>query len=260
MSFKKKKIGSIKFEFMERPVIHSPLPKAMIFAAGFGSRLKPFTENHPKALAVVNGKTLLERNIEYLKSFGFTEFIVNVHHFADQIISFLEENENFEVNVRISDETDEILETGGALIKAKDFIGDESFLAMNVDVLTDLDLEDLIQFHYQNQPLATLAVSDRESSRKLFFDKNKELKAWKNFKTNEEVRVSNENLKELAFSGIQIINPRIFNKMPENGKFSIMKTYLELMEDERFLGFEHSSKWVDVGRPESIEIAEELFK
>src|SRR5690625_2164163 len=145
MSFKKKEIGSIKFEFMERPVIHSPLPKAMIFAAGFGSRLKPFTENHPKALAVVNGKTLLERNIEYLKSFGFTEFIVNVHHFADQIISFLEENENFEVNVQISDETDEILETGGALIKAKDFIGDESFLAMNVDVLTDLDLEDLIR-------------------------------------------------------------------------------------------------------------------
>src|SRR5690625_3366285 len=146
------------------------------------------------------------------------------------------------------------------LIKVHDFIGVETFFDMNVYILTDLDFESLNQFHYQNQPLATLAVSDRESSRKLFFDKNKELKAWKNFKTNEEVRVSNENLKELAFSGIQIINPRIFNKMPENGKFSIMKTYLELMEDERFLGFEHSSKWVDVGRPESIEKAEELFK
>src|SRR5690606_11636806 len=146
MSSKKKKIGSIKFEFMERPIIHSPLPKAMIFAAGFGSRLKPFTEKHPKALAVVNGKTLLERNIEYLKSFGFTEFIVNVHHFADQIISFLEENENFEVNVQITDETDEILDTGDALVKAKDFIGDESFVAMIADVVSELDLEDSIRF------------------------------------------------------------------------------------------------------------------
>lgn len=246
---------------MNRPMIHSPLPKAVIFAAGFGTRLKPFTDHHPKALAIVNGKTLLERNIQYLKAFGFTEFIVNVHHFADQITDFLKQNENFGVNILISDETDEILETGGALVKAKDWIGDESFLAMNADILTDLDLEDLIQFHYQNQPLATLAISDRESSRKLFFDNKNELKAWRNFKTNEEVRVSDDDLTEFAFSGIQIINPRIFNKMPSSGKFSIMTTYLDLMKDEKILGFEHSSKhWVDVGRVESIIEAERLFK
>lgn len=246
---------------MNRPIIHSPLPKAVIFAAGLGTRLKPFTNNHPKALAKVNGKTLLERNIEYLKSYDITEIIINVHHFADQIIDFLELNNYFDVNLQISNESDEILETGGALVKAKELIGEESFLAMNVDILTDLSLEDLIQFHYQNQPLATLAVSDRESSRKLFFDKNKELKAWKNFNTNEEIKASEEELKELAFSGIQIINPKIFNKMPKTGKFSIITTYLDLMKDEKILGFEHSSEnWIDVGRAESVIEAEKIFK
>lgn len=261
MLYKKRKTGSININQMNRPIIHSPLPKAVIFAAGLGTRLKPFTNNHPKALAKVNGKTLLERNIEYLKSYDITEIIINVHHFADQIIDFLELNNYFDVNLQISNESDEILETGGALVKAKELIGEESFLAMNVDILTDLSLEDLIQFHYQNQPLATLAVSDRESSRKLFFDKNKELKAWKNFNTNEEIKASEEELKELAFSGIQIINPKIFNKMPKTGKFSIITTYLDLMKDEKILGFEHSSEnWIDVGRAESVIEAEKIFK
>lgn len=245
---------------MNRPIITSPLPKAMLFAAGLGTRLKPFTDEHPKALAVVNGKPLLQRNIEYLKDFGFTEFVINVHHFADQIVDFLEENGNFGVDIQISDETEQVLETGGGLVKAKDLLGEQSFLVMNADVLTDLNLEDLIQFHYQYQPLVTLAISDRESSRKLFFDKNKRLIAWKNFKTNEEVRVSNDELAERAFSGIHIINPRIFNKMPDSGKFSIIDTYLELMENEKILGFDHTgSKWVDVGRPESVIEAEKLF-
>lgn len=242
-------------------LITTGLPKAMIFAAGMGTRLKPFTDHHPKALAEVNGKTLLERNIEYLKEIGVSELTINVHHFADQIIDFLKQNNNFDIHIQISDETDELLETGGGLVKAKNLIGDQSFLVMNVDILTDLNLEDLIQFHYQYQPLVTLAVSDRESSRKLLFKKNRQLAGWKNYNTGEEILTTDEPLKELAFSGIHIINPRIFEMMPLSGKFSIMKTYMELMKTEEILGFDHSgSHLIDVGKPESITEAELIFK
>lgn len=234
----------------------------MLFAAGLGTRLKPFTDNQPKALAQVNGKTLLERNIEYLKTFGFEEIIINVHHFADQIESFLAANNNFDVKISISDERDEVLETGGGLVKAQKLLGDESFLVMNVDILTDLNIDDLIQFHYQFQPLVTLAVSDRNSSRKLLFEPNYnlELKGWKNLNTNESIIESSKDLVEFAFSGIHIINPRIFEMMPSSGKFSIMQTYMELMKSERIFGFDHSGGiLIDVGRPESISEAEKYF-
>lgn len=234
----------------------------MLFAAGLGTRLKPFTDNQPKALAQVNGKTLLERNIEYLKTFGFEEIIINVHHFADQIESFLAANNNFDVKISISDERDEVLETGGGLVKAQELLGDESFLVMNVDILTDLNIDDLIQFHYQFQPLVTLAVSDRNSSRKLLFEPNYnlELKGWKNSNTNESIITSSKDLVELAFSGIHIINPRIFEMMPNSGKFSIMQTYMELMKSERILGFDHSGGiLIDVGKPESVLEAEKYF-
>lgn len=238
----------------------SGLPKAMLFAAGMGTRLKPFTNNHPKALAVVNGKTLLQRNIEYLNLIGITDFVLNVHHFASQIREFLEQHQNFGMNIAISDESDELLETGGGLVKARNLLGDQSFLVMNVDILTDLNLEDMIQFHYQYQPLVTLAVSDRESSRKLLFKGDKRLAGWKNYTSGEEIIVSNEPLKELAFSGIHIINPNIFDKMPSSGKFSIMDTYMKLMETEEILGFDHSGgHLVDVGKPESIAVAEKIF-
>lgn len=240
-------------------IYDAPLPKVMLFAAGLGTRLKPFTDNHPKALAIVNGKTLLERNIEYLKSYGFTDFVINVHHFADQIIDYLKQNENFGVQISISDETEQVLETGGGLVKAKELLGEESFLVMNADVLTDLNLEDLMQFHYQYQPIASLAVSNRESSRKLFFDQ-KQLVGWKNFNSHETKGQTEGELKELAFSGIHIINPRIFKKMPTEGKFSIMETYMELMKDEKIYGYDHSGGiFIDVGKPESINEAEKLF-
>lgn len=236
-------------------------PKAMLFAAGLGTRLKPFTEEHPKALAKVSGKTLLERNIEYLKSYGIYEFIINIHHFGDQIKEYLAENENFGVSIQISDESEELLETGGGLVKARELLGDESFLVMNVDILTDMNLEDFMQFHYQYQPLVSLAVSDRFSSRKLLFDKSKELKGWKNYTTGEEIIVSDAPLKELAFSGIHMVNPRIFDYMPTSGKFSIMKTYMELMREECILGFDHSGGLlVDVGKPESVLEAEKYFQ
>ena len=234
----------------------------MIFAAGLGTRLKPFTDNHPKALAVVNGKPLLQRNIEYLKSFGINEIVINVHHFADQIIEFLEENNYFGIEITISDETDQVLETGGGLVKAKANF-EEDFLVMNVDILTDLNLADFIKAHQENKALVTLAVSDRNSSRKLFFNKQNELKGWRNLKTEEEIKAvdSLDNCKDLAFSGIHVISPALFDKITEKGKFSIMKVYMDLMQTESILGFDHSGGiLIDVGRPESVLEAENYFK
>ncbi|MFV0216893.1 nucleotidyltransferase family protein [Empedobacter falsenii] len=236
--------------------------KAMIFAAGLGTRLKPFTENHPKALAIVNGKPLLQRNIEYLKSFGIDEVVINVHHFADQIIEFLEENNYFGIEITISDETDQVLETGGGLVKAKTNF-DEDFLVMNVDILTDLHLTNFIKAHQENKALATLAVSDRNSSRKLYFNDKNELKGWRNLKTEEEIKAvdSLDHLNDLAFSGIHVINPALFDKITETGKFSIMKVYMDLMKTESIIGFDHSGGiLIDVGRPESVLEAEQYFK
>lgn len=234
--------------------------KALLFAAGLGTRLKPFTDNHPKALAIVNGKTLLERNIEYLKSFGINEFVVNVHHFADQIKDFLNSKNNFDVKIHISDESDEILETGGGLVKARKFFENETFLVMNVDILTDLDIYHLIQVHEKHKPVVTLAVSDRESSRKLLFEKDMWLKGWKNLSTEESIIESNEILIERAFSGIHIMEPEIFEMLPKCGKFSIMTSYMELMKSEIIMGYDHSGgKLVDVGRPESVVEAERMF-
>ncbi|WP_312312825.1 nucleotidyltransferase family protein [Empedobacter brevis] len=236
--------------------------KAMIFAAGLGTRLKPFTENHPKALALVNGKPLLQRNIEYLRAAGINEIVINVHHFADQIMVFLEENNYFGIEITISDETDQVLETGGGLVKAKANF-DEDFLVMNVDILTDLNLTELIKSHQENNALVTLAVSDRNSSRKLYFNKQNELKGWRNLKTAEEIKAVNslDNLRDLAFSGIHVIHPNLFDKITEKGKFSIMKVYMDLMKTESILGFDHSGGvLIDVGRPESVIEAEQYFK
>ena len=236
--------------------------KAMIFAAGLGTRLKPFTNNHPKALAVVNGKPLLQRNIEYLKSFGINEIVINVHHFADQIIEFLEDNNYFGIEITISDETDQVLETGGGLVKAKANF-EEDFLVMNVDILTDLNLAKFIKAHQENKALVTLAVSDRNSSRKLFFNEQNELKGWRNLKTEEEIKAvdSLDNCKDLAFSGIHVISPTLFYKITEKGKFSIMKVYMDLMQTESIIGFDHSGGiLIDVGRPESVLEAEQYFK
>ena len=233
---------------------------AMIFAAGLGTRLKPFTLSAPKALFPVNGKPLLQRNIEYLKSFGISRFVINVHHFADKIIEFLDQNNNFGVEILISDETDELLETGGGLLKAKDLLSSSPFLVMNSDILTDLDIHKLVYFHFEYNPLVTLAVSDRESTRKLLFNQENQLCGWKDLRNNQSIIANPDFNKELAFSGIHIISPDFFDKNTFEGKFSIMKSYLELMKSERILGFQHSAKLLDVGKPDSAELAQELFK
>ena len=238
------------------------IKKALIFAAGKGTRLKPFTDSHPKALALVNDVPLLERNIKYLQNFGITEFVINVHHFGEQIVEFLEKNNHFGAKIDISDEKNELLETGGGLLFAQKYLeNEENFLIMNADILTDLNIHELVKFHETHLPLATLAVSDRNSSRKLFFNSEMVLKGWMN-KNSGETKMTefNNNFKELAFSGIHCINSSIFDKIKRRGKFSIMEEYLDLMFENKILGFQHEARLIDVGRPESVIEAEKYFK
>jgi N-acetyl-alpha-D-muramate 1-phosphate uridylyltransferase len=233
--------------------------KAMILAAGLGSRLKPFTEKHPKALFPINGKTLLQRNIEYLQSFGVTDIIVNVHHFADQIIASIKENNGWGCNVVISNETNEVLETGGGLKKAAQFFENDTqpFVLMNADMLTDLSIEKMLASHISNNPLATVAVTSRPTSRYLLFDENNILCGWLNEKTGEQKGKAGT---KKAFSGIHIISPTIFSLIAEEGKFSMIDLYLRLATTQTIMAFDHSDgKLIDVGKPESIEMAEAMW-
>lgn len=236
--------------------------KALIFAAGKGTRLRPFTDHHPKALAKVNGVALLERNIKYLQSYGINDFVINIHHFGEQIIDFMIANENFGAKIEISDERAELLETGGGLVFAKKFLDNgEDFLIMNADILTDLNITELVEFHKLKNSFTTLAVSDRKSSRKLLFNGESVLRGWMNADSGEErLAEPNKGFKALAFSGVHCINPGIFDKIRRTGKFSIMEEYLDLMLTETIYGFEHQSHLVDVGKPESVALAEQFFK
>ncbi len=236
--------------------------KAMIFAAGMGTRLKPFTDNHPKALAQVNGVPLLERNIKYLQSYGINDFVINIHHFGGQILAFLAENDNFGANIEISNESDELLETGGGLLFARRFLENEkTFLIMNVDILTDLNITNFINIHELKGGMVTLAVSDRESTRKLMFNDKMYLKGWKNHTTNKKTVVGGIfKLRELAFSGVHCVNSEIFTKITRTGKFSIMDEYLDLMKEDIIIGYQHTANLIDVGKPESVAEAEKLFR
>jgi NDP-sugar pyrophosphorylase family protein len=235
--------------------------KAMIFAAGLGTRLKPFTDHHPKALAEVSGKTLLEHAIRYLQRFGIEDVVVNVHHFAAQIEAVIEENSGFGSWVTVSDEREAVLETGGGLQKATwYFQGETDFVVMNVDVLTNLDLGKMIEAHEQSDALATLAVMERNSSRQLLFDEHMILCGWTNNKTGEQ-KISREvrSLKPFAFSGIQVLSTEILD-MPFQGKFSVIDVYLHFAKTKVIKGYDHTGNiFMDVGKPESLEKAGYLF-
>lgn len=236
--------------------------QAMIFSAGLGTRFKPWTNTHPKALALVNGKSLLQRNVEYLQQYGIRDVIVNVYHFADQIIDAIEKNKGWGSNISISDERDEVLETGGGLAKANHFFSkDEPFITLNADILTDLDLHKLIAFHRQHQPLISFAVTNRITSRYFLFDENNRLCGWRNTKTNEErISIHKPGLIEKAYSCVVVFEPGIFSLMPPAGKFSLVDVYLDLAAGHTILGYDHNGdKLVDVGKPESIAIAESFF-
>ena len=239
--------------------------KAMIFSAGLGTRFKPWTDNHPKALALVNGKSLLQRNIEYLQQYGIKDVIVNVHHFAEQIIDTVKKNNGWGSNIIISDETNEVLETGGGLLKAEQlFTPGERFITCNVDILTDLDINNLLLFHEMHKPLISFGVTNRKTSRYLLFDDYDRLCGWRNVKTGDEkISIKKERYIEKAYSCVVVFDYSIFEMMKKNnfsGKFSLMDVYLTLAADQVIMGYDHSGdRLVDVGKPESVQEAEKLF-
>lgn len=235
--------------------------QAMILAAGLGTRLKPWTDQHPKALALVNNKPLLQHNIEYLQRHGIYNVVVNVHHFADQIREAIEKNRGWGSTLMLSDESDAVLETGGGLKRAQWFFNPGNFVLMNVDVLTDLDLQEMMHFHHAQEPLATLAVKDRTTSRYFLFDEEDSLCGWRNIKTGEQILVRQKaTLIQKAFSGIHIINTDIFPLLIREGKFSMVDVYLQLAHSHTIQAFDHSpGNFIDVGTPESIARAQLLF-
>jgi NDP-sugar pyrophosphorylase family protein len=238
--------------------------RAMIFAAGLGTRLKPFTDLHPKALAPVNHKPLLQRNIEYLSSFGIRDIIINVHHFAEQVISFLDNNQHFGCNISISHEVEEPLETGGGLKKASWFFKDctTPFVVMNADILTNMDLAKMYTYHLEKKGLVTLAVTNRSSSRNFLYNSDHLLVGWENNSTGEQKISRQTGIKYTgAFTCVHVIDPKVPGLMRQEGKFSIIDTYLDLAKTNDIYVYDHSGDLVvDVGKPESILKAEEFFK
>lgn len=266
---------------------NSLIRKAMIFSAGLGTRYKPWTDNHPKALAPVNGKSLLQRNIEYLQGFGITELVINIHHLADQVIDTLQTHKGWGSSYTLSDETALLLETGGGLMKARPLLEEGPFVAMNVDILTDLDLGAMIRDHFSEgggasdgagasgaadgsgsggaRPLATLAVTSRSTSRYFLFDDSRRLRGWRNVQTGQERMAEDHSgdsasLQQKAFSGIHIIDPVFFSLVRQTGKFSMVDVYLDLAGQHIIRGFDHSGgKLIDVGKPEAGEKAAAMF-
>lgn len=239
------------------------ITSAMILAAGVGSRLKPWTDSHPKALAIVNGKSLLQRNIEYLQQYGIREVVINVHHFAEQIVKAVQVNNGWGSNISISDETGELLETGGGLVKAAPMLqAHKTIVLMNADILTDLNLAAMIGYHQDKKPLATLATTQRQTSRYFLFDSGNNLIGWENTTTRQKKIIDNfkGTSTRKAFSGIHIIESTIFNHISHTGKFSMVDVYVDLMHKHTIKSFDHSEgRIIDVGKPGSIEQATLMF-
>ncbi|MEM0999076.1 MAG: nucleotidyltransferase family protein [Bacteroidota bacterium] len=233
------------------------MKKAMIFAAGLGTRLRPLTNDRPKAMVQVDGMPLLEIQIRRLKALGFTEIVVNVHHFADLIIDFLRANDHFGLTIHLSDERDQLLDTGGGLWKARSFLADGGpFYLCNVDVLTDLNPEVLREQHERRRALVTLAVRNRPTSRYLLFGEGQRMLGWKNAHTGAVRGQAPDHAEALAFSGLHVIDPAIFAKVDRRGAFSIIDVYLDLMAEESIVGLQHDDTfWLDVGKPPELAAA-----
>ena len=242
--------------------------KAMILAAGLGTRLRPLTNDRPKALVEVGGRTLLEITLTRLRCFGVRDVIVNVHHFPDMIVDYLAANSHFGMHIEISRE-DVLLDTGGGLKKAAFFFLEDSssreepFLLHNVDVISTIDLQRMLNLHSEHRALVTLAVQDRQSSRRLLFDEQGRLCGRRDERNQmTELARPAQNLQALAFAGIHVISPRFLPMMTEEGIFSILAPYLRLAaSEEKLLAFRADEYyWRDLGRPESLRMANEELK
>lgn len=233
--------------------------KAMVLAAGLGTRLRHLTEKQPKALAKVGNRTLLEICISRLQEFGVRDIVVNVHHFADLVVDFLQANKNFGLHIEISRE-EILLDTGGGLKNAGwFFVGDsEPFILHNVDVISTIDLREMLRSHVERQALATLAVQQRPTSRYLLFDDGMQL-CGRRFVREQKVEVVRKvpHPLELAFAGVHVISPQLLSQMTESGTFSIIASYLRLAGlGEKILGFRADNyNWRDLGTPESLKEA-----
>ena len=234
--------------------------KAMILAAGLGTRLRPLTDHRPKALVEVGGRTLVEVTLSRLREFGVREVIINVHHFADMVVDYLKANDNFGMRIEISRE-EVLLDTGGGLKKAANFFlgnsgpSDEPFILHNVDVISTIDLGRMVQSHAENKALATLAVRDRETSRYLLFNEQLELCGRQTGRDQAPEMVRNAlPVQALAFSGIHVISPSLFKMLTEEGVFSIITSYLRLAaQRERIVAFRADEYyWRDLGRAENV--------
>jgi NDP-sugar pyrophosphorylase family protein len=241
--------------------------KAMILAAGLGTRLRPLTDHRPKALVEVGGRTLLEITLSRLREFGVREVIINVHHFADMVVDYLKANDNFGMRIEISRE-EVLLDTGGGLKKAAYFFlensspSDEPFILHNVDVISMIDLGRMVQSHAENKALATLAVQERNTSRYLLFDEQLQLCGRRAGRDQAPEMVRNaQPTQALAFSGIHVISPRLFKMLTEEGTFSIIASYLRLARLGENIGAFRADEyyWRDLGRPENLaQAAREL--
>lgn len=226
--------------------------KAMIFAAGLGTRLRPITDTMPKAMVPVGGQPLLKIILDRCQKAGIEEVVVNVHYLSDVVVEFLSSYDSGEMKIHISDESDNILETGGGLVKAKDyFLHSGPFLVCNADILTNIDIQKFLQYHQQKGGIATLAVRDRKTSRKLLFDDQFRLRG----------RADGSVGLEWAFSGYHIIDPVIFQHLTRSGKFSITDWYMDLCDSQEVYGYDHTDDlWVDVGTVEKLEEANLVFE
>lgn len=236
--------------------------KAMLFAAGLGTRLRPLTNDRPKALVPVDGIPLLELTLRKLKYYGFLEVVVNIHHFGEKIIDFLEEYQNFGLQIHLSDERNLLLDTGGGIKKAAAWLSDGPFLVHNTDIISDIDLDALYRCHLASDALVTLAVRDRPSSRYLLFNEENVLCGWRNEKTGQ-VRMCRpcDVPASLAFSGIHVLSPKIFQLMPEEEVFSIIDVYLEAGRSHNIRAFRHNEGfWFDVGKIPELEKAAPFVK
>ena len=242
--------------------------KAMVLAAGLGTRLRPLTNDRPKALVEIAGRTLLEITLARLRTFGIREVIVNVHHFADLVIGYLKAHDTFGMRIEVSRE-DVLLDTGGGLKKAGWFFledssrGDEPFLLHNVDVISTIDFGQMVQTHTANRALATLAVQKRESSRQLLFEEHQQLCGRRAGHDKEpEIARPAPRLEPLAFSGIHVISPRIFPLMKEEGSFSIIDSYLRLAASGGTIAAFRADEyyWRDLGKPGDLKQAADDLK
>lgn len=233
----------------------------MIFAAGLGTRLKPLTNDRPKALVELEGKTLLERVIERMKEVEIERLVINIHHFADKIRAFLQEHDNFGMDIVLSEEREELLDTGGGVLKARDlFIPGKPVLIHNVDILTDLNLNALIRQHKEHDAYATLVVKPCLADRVLKFNQGV-LKGWENKRTGEQ-KIVDEGFygaREYNYCGIQILSPDYLRNIVLGGVFSIIDEHLTQAKNHPIELFQHDGIAFDLGTPEAIKEAKNLL-